>query len=419
MSASPGLAIAAAFLGGLTLFAVAAVAASKLQADDLAIINVPRGGIRLAKDAPEARIIQATPLTWDEDEGAWMITMQLGKSSVELVLDSGSGQISAKGNQCKFTTCEGDTCITQKCPCGKNSNGRARKNCSAHSYTPSGQRLDPGQDGAGLDTVLSFGTQDNSVIHYKETVSLEMASLSCSDFSTPPQTALATHMVTFPEDIVVHLIHAIKGTSSSNICGISRPTRTGVPVIMSYMLAGAPEHTWSVILHKRGGWFAIGALSECFAPEYCPLLWPPAFSNFNTRFYVVRLKSLQVSRSGDAPFRTLSAKDTPEFLVLDTGTTCSYAPPELGAKLRAIDWREQHSSMRLVLENGVQLTYNNQDLQDPDDPLRSVFNCDPHTTLEDFDSIFAVPTILFGAVMMRGMYWEYDLDRERVGIARV
>lgn len=417
MSASPGLAIAAAVMGGVTLFVVAAAAASKLQANDDANDVRPRGGIRLA----QTQQIEATPLTWDDDEGAWMITMQLGNSSVQLVLDSGSGQISAKGKHCKFTTCEGDSCTTQKCPCGKNSDGSSRKNCSAHSYTPSGQRLDPGQNGAGLDTVLSFGTQQDSVTHYKETVSLELASLSCSDLMTTPQTAHphVTHMHTLPEDIVVHLIHAIKGTSSSNICGMSRPTPTGVPVVLSYMLAGAPAHTWSVILHERGGWFAIGAFSACFVPAYCPLVWPPSFSNFHTRFYVVRLKALQVGGVGAAPFRTLSVQDTPQFVVLDTGTTCTYAPPELGGKLRAIDWREQHSSMRLVLENGVELTYNTQQLKDPDDPGRSVFNCDPHTTLEDFDNIFAVPTILLGAVMMRDMYWEYDLDNERVGIARV
>lgn len=115
-------------------------------------------------------------------------------------------------------------------------------------------------------------------------------------------------------------------------------------------------------------------------------------------------------------------KRCPRFLVLDTGTTCTYAAPDLGQRMReAGGWKnEMSSSLRLVLDGGAVLTYTPKELKDPDDKTRSVFNCEPHTTLEDFSDIFSgIDAILFGAVMMRNMYWEYDLDKARVGMCKI
>jgi hypothetical protein len=177
------------------------------------------------------------------------------------------------------------------------------------------------------------------------------------------------------------------------------------------------RRAWSVVLRPESGWFALGSLAACFPhAHYAPLIWPREFSGFNTRFYVVALKSMLVGPRPGA-LRRVAKAHTPQYVVLDTGTTCTYSPPALGAAMRAAGWDANASMLSLECDAGLTLTYEAQELRDPDDASRSVFNCEPDTTLEDFDDIFGgTSVILLGAVMMRNRYWEYDLENGRVGM---
>ena len=456
------LSTAAAAMGVVALFAVAGAGAARLSmlehaaaaaaaADDE---DVPAAAVRLerrqlrgyekrggaaaeeeppAEDLVRVRLavalpsrsgtprIEASPMRWDESEGAWMLLMRLGNGVLEFVLDSGSGQLSAKGADCKWTTCGKTGCKTRACPCGNNPDGSKRDNCAVHHYVPEGRRLAPGQEGAGNSTKLKFGTQEDTVTHYKEHVCLEVASVPCDALMTSPVAQHPTTPSANTDEMLVHLIHAIDGTSSSNICGISRPVRGARAVVMSHLLASPQTgSTWSCVLFRAGGWFLLGPLPLCLPPpQRCSLVWPREFASFSTRFYVVRMTALEVSSPSSSSNWT-AVPDPPRYLIIDTGTTCTYAPSSLGARMRAAGYDAQHSGLRLVCDGGVVLEYTAAALRDPDFPQRNVFKCDPGTTLQDFDGIFSgVPAILLGAVMMRKFGWEFDLVREEMGVCPI
>ena len=455
-----GLSTAAAAMGVVALFAVAGAGAARLSMLDdaaaaaaaepaAAAVRLERrqlrrgfekgdggggGGeeeppeedlvrVRLAVALPSRSggpSVEASPMRWDDSEGAWMLLMRMGHKGtvIEFVLDSGSGQLSAKGADCKWTTCGKAGCKTRACPCGNNPDGTKRTNCSVHHYVPEGRRLAPGQEGAGNSTKLKFGTQEDTVSHYKEHVCLEVASVPCDALLASPHAHHPTAPSANKDEMLVHLIHAIDGTSSSNICGISRPVRGARAVVLSHLLA-PPEtrNTWSCVLFRAGGWFLLGPLPLCVPPpQRCSLVWPREFASFSTRFYVVRMTALEVSSSAAGGWTAVP--DPPRYIIVDTGTTCTYAPPSLGGRMRGVGYDAKHSSMRFVCDGGLVLEYSAAALRDPDFPKRNVFKCDPGTTLQDFDGIFSgVPSILLGAVMMRNFGWEFDLVREEMGVS--
>jgi hypothetical protein len=458
-----GLSTAAAAMGVVALFAVAGAGAARLRmieddaaaaaaADEPHAVRLERRQLRRGfekssgapadgggDEAPEEDLVrvrmavalpsrsagpavEASPMRWDTSEGAWMLLMSLGKGTViEFVLDSGSGQLSAKGADCKWTTCGKTGCKTRACPCGNNPDGTKRTNCSVQHYVPEGRRLAPGQEGAGNSTKLKFGTQEDTVTHYKERVCLEVASVPCDALTAGPSPHHPTAPTGNKDEMLVHLIHAIDGTSSSNICGISRPVRGGRAVVLSHLLAPQETRsTWSCVLFRTGGWFLLGPLPLCLPPpQRCSLVWPRVFASFSTRFYVVRMTGLEVSTPGGGGW--LPVPDPPQYIIVDTGTTCTYASPSLGARMRsAAGYDAQHSSLRFVCDGGLVLEYSAAALRDPDFPKRNVFKCDPGTTLQDFDNIFSgAAAILLGAVMMRNFGWEFDLVREEMGVCPI
>jgi hypothetical protein len=150
------------------------------------------------------------------------------------------------------------------------------------------------------------------------------------------------------------------------------------------------------------------------------LVWPREFSSFMTRFYVVPLKKLEVVNGSSATI----VQNCPQFVVFDTGTTCCYTEPTLGAHMRqTCGYSPQNSGLVFTLkgESGdVMLDYSASELRDPDNPSLSSFNCEPETTLPDYHDIFGnTSVVLFGAVPMRNRYWEYDLSKKRLGVHKL
>ena len=392
--------------------------------DEPGVLHVHKSRLakHLTRSAREG--IPVVPLRWDADEGGYMIELIVGKSDtpVEFVLDSGSGHLSAKGPGCKWTSCGDDgqdVCTTQACPCKLDKTG---KRCDSQRYIPKGRKLSPGQDGAGHDTVMAFGSQEDTVTHFMEDVRMPHFTLhSCEDMKRDGLSggggSKGAHEV---RDLVVHQIHTIKGTSSSNIMGLSLPLPNSPQVVVSKL-----SDVWSVVLHESNGWFALQSLVSCFPKtEYMKMVWPREFSQFMTRFYVVPLVSMEVSDAAGT-FRAVPKNQCPSYLGLDTGTTCCYTEPQLGQVMRsACGYDDMRSGMRFTVRGTgsklVYLQYTAEECRDPDNPQFCAFNCDPETTLPGFVDIFSgLSVILFGATLMRNHYWEYDLTNNRVGVERL
>jgi hypothetical protein len=116
----------------------------------------------------------------------------------------------------------------------------------------------------------------------------------------------------------------------------------------------------------------------------------------------------------------VKVKGAPQYCVVDTGTTYSYASTSLGAALDKVGYDERAWYIRLHLgnpQNPVVITYSPQQLQDPDVRGASILQCTEGRTLDNFDEIFPnVRVLLFGAYMMRNCYWEFDIDKKLLGV---
>ena len=364
------------------------------------------------------------PLWWDDEEGAYMIQMRVGQGDVEFVLDTGSSQLSAKGHGCQWTNCGGDSCNTKACPCGVDASGKERTDCSLHYYKPAGRALKPGEGGAGMSTVLTYGSQEDTVSHYYDIVALPHVTMPCQELEmNTPRSAMKTSEYHSLGNVVVHRVSHIEGTSSSNLLGLACPshnesTDAGSHVVLQKLFGGY-DAQWSIIIRPTGGWWAMGSL-PCFPnTKYMPLVNPPEFNQFVTKFYIVPIRSIAVGFNQHS-LKTLSRADTPKFCLIDTGTTLTYGSPRLGAALKKKRWDERKSYFQIELgdkKNHVTITYSPAQMRDPDYPDSSVLQAEHGRTLDDFDTIFPAGTcLLFGIFMMRNCYWEFDLAQERVGI---
>lgn len=388
--------------------------------------TVVRGGVRLSRGGgrrpPPPPL---APLRWDDDEGAYMVNLTVGLGGVELVLDTGSSQLSVKGSGCQWRQCDGQSCNLVSCPCGVDARGKPRLDCREHYYQPKGTRLQPGEMGAGMNTVMTYGSQVDTIEHYADTVSLQTTVSSCDELLSVAPDRLGSTMTpaSAHRPVIVHRVLHIDGSSSSNLLGLSRPNKGtvehGSRVLLESLLDG---DVWGVVLMGDTGWLVFGAL-PCFAspPHYVPLLQPRAFSGFLTSFYIVEVQSVWVGAS-PSQLRELPSTAAPKWCIVDTGTTFTYGSPRLGAGLDAVGYTETGSVLQLRLgskKSPLVLTYTPQQLADPDSPQHSIIQAWPGRTLDDYDSIFppsAGGVLLLGALMMNNSYWEFDLGNNRMGV---
>jgi hypothetical protein len=372
------------------------------------------------------------PLTWSDAEGAYMIQLFLGVGPVQLVLDTGSCQVSAKVDGCQWTQCTGEEggvkeqaeCTTQACPCEQG-------DCTLHYYKPSSQGY-PLQAGShGYSSTMKYGSQEDHVSHVMDKVVIPKLLLTCpqlllqKDARGPSRLLHAAqpqeHAVS--ADMVVHQVHRIKGTSTSNMFGLARPdtqhrSSKRTPVVLDKLFDAMKTHAtdakvWSLLLFVNHGWWALGSI-PCFQhKQVMPLIDPPAFRAFVTKFYIVPLTRMEVGPTLDMMRRVPRA---PSYIVIDTGTTYTYGSTRLGTALDKLGYDERSWYVRFTLGTAVLLFHPHQ-LKDPDFPDSSVIQCTPGRTLDGFDSIFSgTHVLLWGAYMMRNMYWEFNLSNNTVGV---
>lgn len=369
------------------------------------------------------RLPEIAPMVWDVYEGAYMATLVVGVGTVELVLDTGSSQLSVKGSDCEWKQCGSTGCSVTACPCGFEG-GKSRTDCSNHHYQPSGYRIHPGEAGSGINTVMTYGSQTDTIEHYIDSVSVPTLPfhITCSDLHTSPHMSdISSPQRNDSSQVIVHRVLHIEGSSSSNLLGMSRPNKGSVEHGSSVLMESlVPSGVWSVVFHTTGGWLALGPL-PCFSPvHHIPLVLPRSFKAFLTTFYIVEVVSILV---GPSESSLVPIGSPPKYCVIDTGTTSTYGSVDFGRQLDAAGYNEASSVFCIKLGtelNPVTLTYTAGQLRDPDIPGKSVIEAWPGRTLDDYDAIFPPSiggVVLFGALMMNNMYWEFDVKHKTIGVA--
>ena len=388
------------------------------------VVSLRTQSSRISLSAP---LPPVAPMLWDNPEGAYMASLVVGDGVVDLVLDTGSSQLSVKGPGCEWKSCNGGGCSVEACPCGVTEQGRPRKDCTEHYYQPSGHKISPGERGAGMNTTMTYGSQTDTIEHYVDTVHVPTTAsqVLCDDLKhVPRKQDLTNNTPTTPgmEGVIVHRVLRIEGSSSSNLLGLSRPNGGSVEHGSKVLLdALVPSKVWSVVFHGEGGWLAFGPL-PCFSPvHYAPLVQPSSFSAFLTSFYILNIVSISVGPT----LETLKPLPShPKYCVVDTGTTSTYCSASFGKVLDSVGYDELEWYFRIELGDAsspITLTYSSHQLRDPEYPGQGVIEAWPGRTLDDYDSIFPPShggVVLFGALMMNNMYWEFDLKNNRVGVAK-
>jgi hypothetical protein len=340
------------------------------------------------------------PMTWDEEEGGYLIVLGIDNSWISLVFDSGSSHISAKGLNCEWKQCDDSgTCTVTSCP-------------KTASYIPRGPQVALNQQNSSL---LEYGSQKSSVTHHIEPFALFDLRLNCADFIRAgsfqsvqeflaKMFPLGAPMVSFGPTLLYN-VYSIEGTTTSNIFGLAQNNSYDSPSVLSALLPEkSKDRVWSLACKPQHAFFSLGALRCYGVPKFVALLQPAAFQKFLTTFYVVKLKDIAVVGG-----KSVRKSNLPKFVVLDTGTTYTYCNKTLAAGLQEAGYRSGTSSINLVLGSSI----NSVSLHYEPPALKNAFLTD----LPDLDTMFNnVPVLLMGVEQMFNFYFEYNLTQQMLGI---
>ena len=364
-------------------------------------------------------IILIAPLRWDTDEGAFMINMKVGHGDVQLVFDTGSSQVSVKGPECRWTECDNeDVCVVKDCPLPE-------------TYKPAGPALAPGEAGAGTNTTLTYGSQEDTIQHFLDTIGLvaigdpaTLCNVLTSGITRVPPGATQYSI----DNVIVHNVSAIKGTSTSNLFGFAnvplndKHSETNGEFTLIEQVFKDRIINWNLVLWEQHGWWVAGELPVgCFpALTYIPLITPTVFHNFITNFYVLPILSFEVGNNEPNLHEIQDNAVVPKYCVIDTGTTLTYGDPGLGSAMRREGYVDGKGWLRITLgtvSNNYSLTYSPSMLIDPEYPGTSIMQVDSDTTLDDYNEIFNnEKVLLFGILMMTNRVWNFNVANECTGI---
>ena len=384
------------------------------------------------------------PMWWDASEGAYMVDLGVGQGLVSFVVDTGSSHLSAKGVDCKWTTCgpaaerdgDADECETRPCPCSSGVN-----DCTPYAYRPGSTHR---QISTHMST-MTYGSQTDQVQHFWDFVRVPNAwkiTSSCDMLTIPPrpldqsayfENADPSSVARF--EVVVYRVRHINGTSASNMLGLAPPPRlrggkTTTPVartVLEFLWDQTAGHQlWSFWCHEHAkwGWLALGKV-PCFADRtmYVPLVQPKSMAALLTHFYVIPLLSIRV---GPSPSALRQVTPAPQYALVDTGTTCTYGSPGFGRALDGAGFTESSWYFEMTLgtsrSSSKKLLFAPHEIQDPDIPSQSIIQAWEGRTLDEYTTIFperrngSGGVLLWGALMMQGMYMEFDIGQRKFGI---
>ena len=206
------------FIVFILVVVIISILNSRSKPTKVVVKNVDRQNKKVRLDLPnqdikkKEDIVLIAPLRWDTDEGAFMINMKVGYGNVQLVFDTGSSQVSVKGPECRWTECDTkDVCVVKDCPLPE-------------AYKPAGPALAPGEAGAGTSTTLTYGSQEDTIQHFLDTIELvaiddpaRLCNMLTSSITRVPPGSTQYSI----NNVIVHNVFAIKGSSTSNLFGFA------------------------------------------------------------------------------------------------------------------------------------------------------------------------------------------------------
>lgn len=369
------------------------------------------------------------PLFWDNEEGAYMITLHVGYNWVDFVFDSGSCYLTAKSPECKWTKCYANNlfCRTKACPCGSHPNGSVRKDCQDHTFKNLTKALSSKHNKELHDEIL-YGSQRNYVKHYYENIRSNITNQNvCQNYETMQFNHDDTEYNIEWGPLIVYEIYKVKGHTNSNIFGSAAVSSSGQ--VKKYNVncieTLAPENIWSVDFEEDRGLFIVGN-HVCFQKYNNFIEFPLLTSNeerklryldlTGSQFYISRLSKIRIyNNSHELKFEVnASTKHFPEFVLFDTGTPYSYTSPKFGQQLLKRKWRELEDNIEFVFENDQSLYYVQDELRDYANDNEFVFHATARRVPSDFENSFhGLRVMMFGVCMMKNKCWTHNM-RDKV-----
>jgi len=364
------------------------------------------------------------PLVWDPSHGVYLVRLQVGKSWVKAAVDTGSARLVVS------TTDAGGL------------------------YDPSGavQLMDPRTQGPCTSTI-AYVSQSETVQAVQDSIAFPRITVDPRLLCTEPVEAVLAAAAPAKQLQITQFPVAAATTpgSSLNVFGLSgvvSDTRTPAPqggkdlyVLPSCQTSDVPAFesaflesicgfhkakgdtcAWSLFLGASSGFLSVGRLlTACMQPQYTPLV--PSLPNASSalgrtpsRYYVVAVVACAVGKIGQDVSTYVPLAGFPKFMLVDTGTTQVLLPGAKGpANATALGALGPQDMAVLVLANSVTLTFKQADVT-YGGTKSPVFSSMSASTAQNFST--TLDTGILGCTGLRGLYLEFDLGAQRLGLAQ-
>jgi hypothetical protein len=344
----------------------------------------PEGqSIRLARDPKALAPVYVVPIRYSDEDAGFVVSAQVGESIMDLVLDSGSANISVASSDCVASN-----------QCGS----------VAVGYDPS---ISSSAVDLKMEDTLNYASLELKAKKYLDTLQFFASTTGIDDLcgrrtwsTRKPTTRLQL------TDTPVASASRMDGTHS-NIIGLMQ----GSGFLKHMFSQSNTKPQWGLVCHQKSPWFVIGPIDQvpCVDPKL--ILWMPLSQKFHYMgAYVLDITGIRVN--GVA----LSQKDGPQFAIIDTGTAESYwSPPACLGTWRPEDFDSRNPptidyDFKTEDKQGWRMTWTPQHYVEAG---RTTLHGDNPNVSRLFPT---QRVMILGIAHMMGLYWHFDLENNRVGV---
>jgi len=235
--------------------------------------------------------------------------------------------------------------------------------------------------------------------------------------------------------MVVHAASSMEGTHS-NVIGLMAPTEKCAsdpddPCVLSVLFdAIGCTRKWGLACSVDGAGYLV--LGHC--SQDCIGSLPMGYTPFSTGYTYMGayIADIEAFLAGPSPqeLTPLAEGLAPKFLIIDSGTADNYITSSLSRGFLEAGFPHTHDVFRqddldglpcfeIVLRNGVRLGFTPpRYMQD------EMQNGSYYSTLRmddpNIDALFGAqsPVMMLGIAGMMGLYFEFDLEQRRIGVAK-
>lgn len=345
--------------------------------------NNYRSPFRLAA-ADGSAGIYIVPIRYSEEDSGFVVPAQVGSTVMDLVLDSGSSNVSVASADCVASNQCGDVSI---------------------GYDP--EKSEAAVDLKTEDT-LNYASLEVKAKKFLDTLVFFAASdgleLLCAKRSHRKSDDTIKLQLT---DTLVASATSMDGTHS-NIIGLMQGS--GFLDHMFSQTGMRPQ--WGIVCNQRSPWFVIGSIEEIDCVPKKNILWMPMSKRFRYMgAYVLDVEEIMLNGE------PMNPKDGPLHVIVDTGTAESYWSPAscMGAwSPSLIDEKGQYPTIEYQFKTADGLGW--RMTMSPDHYMvhgRSNL----HGTNSNVARLFPTERVMIlGIAHMMGLYWHFDLEGNRVGV---